>query len=223
MKPIWQLSDLENKNSVKFTEIKCLPSNIYWHLSDLTDVGKREIEKNGGTQELIDFLDGFEEVKGLHLLIKENPEYFFDTKSVCWGYTGKVGEAPDFVGVSKNGDVHIAEVKWKMGWSEKLKDQIPNYGNNFFCNPDPNRELTIHIAALQGVHKSQITNLKNYVENLKNSNKWKNVHMYFGFIQPGWIIGQNDYYLHVIWLKDSDWIGNKFNNNNEKIALWGCC
>ncbi|WP_257292715.1 hypothetical protein, partial [Endozoicomonas sp. ONNA1] len=120
MKKMWTI-DIKNKKFLPCTE---KVESIKWHKSVFKGYGEGIVDC-GGAQELAD-LSGWNEVNDIHEFIKADPNLFFDTPSAIWCYTGKVGEAADFVGF-KNESVLIGEIKWQEGWSKRLRKQIPCY------------------------------------------------------------------------------------------------
>jgi len=156
--------------------------------------------------------------RSLHKVIEQNPLYFFDVQRICWGHTGTVGKAPDFVGVDGSGNVHMAEVKWKGGWHHKLFDQIPCYAKNFWISDHTNRKLVIHIACPQGACRNLLSSIMNALNPLA---LWKAIQFRFGFIQIGWNSEDNaQYYMRVIWLDGASWNGRGFVGQPPGLDLY---
>ena len=120
MSNIWKV-DVSNR---KFSLCDEESESIKWHESVFKGYGKGIVDC-GGSQELAD-LSGWSEVNDIHRFIKYNPNLFFNTPAAIWCYTGKVGQAADFIGF-RNDSVLIGEIKWQEGWSKRLIEQIPRY------------------------------------------------------------------------------------------------
>ncbi|WP_422413621.1 MULTISPECIES: hypothetical protein [unclassified Endozoicomonas] len=129
MKKIWKV-DAKNK---KFLLCSEEVQSIKWHKSVFKGHGKGIVDC-GGSQELADLVS-WNEVNDIHEFIKEDPNLFFDTPTAIWCYTGKVGEAADFIGF-KGDSVLIGEIKWQEGWSKRLRKQIPRYSSSQLWSGD---------------------------------------------------------------------------------------
>ena len=144
----------------------------------------------------------------IHEFIKEDPNLFFDTPSAIWCYTGKVGEAADFIGF-RDDSVLVGEIKWQEGWSKRLTKQIPSYiSDEQWLGDVSNKKLEVYISSPQTASKHLITELS-----MLNSSPWKSLKMYFGFMQLGWLEDDNkSYFLKVVWMLGNSWNGDKFDS-----------
>jgi hypothetical protein len=105
MEPMWTI-DVANR---AFTRSDLCPEDLVWHESVFSGNGEGIVDRGGPTE--LTRLKQLKEVEAIHPIIREDPNYFFDLEGIVWAYTGKVGEAPDFIGFSSPNIIHIGEIK----------------------------------------------------------------------------------------------------------------
>ena len=194
---------------VKFIPTKTVPSDIYWHQSVFKGYGEG-ITDVGGSQELAE-LCKLREVENIHAIVSRDPDYFYKTEGVTWVYTGRVGNAPDYLGFC-NSNYVIGEVKWNDGWHKRLFDQISGYASEtIWLSHTNNKKLEIFIACPQTASKKLISDLCTI-----NPKIWEETHVNFGFIQLGWSNHDNkDCYMRVVWKTAKKWDGQGFEGSSD--------
>ncbi|WP_422450693.1 MULTISPECIES: hypothetical protein [unclassified Endozoicomonas] len=205
MNNVWKV-DVKNKKILPCDEVF---KSIKWHKSVFKGYGEGIIDC-GGSKELSD-LSAWNETKNIHGFIKQDPNLFFNTPSAIWCYTGKVGEAADFIGF-RDDSVLVGEIKWQEGWSKRLSEQVPRYiSKQQWLGDTSNKHLEVYVSSPQTASKDLITNLS-YL----NSSQWKSLKIYFGFMQLGWLEEDNkSYFFRVIWMPGDSWIGKNFDRMEE--------
>ncbi|WP_152555678.1 hypothetical protein [Methylomarinum vadi] len=200
---------IQLRNPVKFIPISVFPSNIFWHKSVFKGYGEG-ITDVGGTQKLAD-LCKLREVDDIHPIVSLNPDYFFQTANTTWVYTGRVGNAPDYLGFNQIECV-VGEVKWNDGWHLRLLPQIKEYvSRKIWLSNTNNKIISIYIACPQTASRQLLDNLVKI-----KSGDWKSVRLFFGFIQFGWLrSNSHDTYMRVLWKPSHEWNGESFNGSDD--------
>lgn len=158
------------------------PTEVNWHNGTFkgNNCGLNDVDAPEGLQ---DEILKFDEVKGVHEIMKVDPDYFFNTSNHLWLYTGGSGKVPDAIGFSSDGKVVIGEIKWLRGWHKELPGQIEKY-LDLFCSKSSHRNIEIRIAATQTL---SVKTKKMIIEKWKElSPSWLSMSLYFGYLQIGW-------------------------------------
>lgn len=171
------------------------PNIVTWHEGPFKghNLG---LNDNDAPEGLQDEVLKFDEVRGVHEIMKVDPDYFFNTLDHLWLYTGGSGKVPDAVGFSSDGSVIIGEIKWLRGWHKELPRQIESYLGLFYGKL-LHRNVEIRIAAAQTL--SEETKKMIIVKMKQLSLNWLSMSLYFGYLQIGWSNSPNKFYLKCEW------------------------
>jgi len=202
--------------SREFTPIDTSPDDVVWHESVFAGHGDG-ITDRGGPPAVAE-LRRLREVDVIHRFILMDPNRFFATSDAIWGYTGKVGEAPDFVGFSSPANIHVGEIKWQDGWHRRLTAQLQRYISAAnWAGAYAGKHLSVHIAAPQTAARALIRELVGLSPQL-----WPTLSVRLGFLQLGWL-PQNDVkaYLRVVWVEGDAWDGDAFQGVSCRLGIHG--
>ncbi len=175
-----------------------VPIDVTWHEGPFKGHGAG-LSDNKAPDGLQSSVLRFDEVTGVHNLMKNAPDYFFGTHSNLWIYTGGSGEVPDAIGFGIDGKVIVGEIKWLRGWHKELPHQIERY-INLFSGKIFDRSIDIRIASAQTLSKSTKHDIYDMWKRL--SPNWLEMSLHFGYLQVGWSnsISQK-FYLRCKWEK----------------------